>query len=126
MTGFSFLNLGQAAQGRQPVRQEQTPIYPGAPQLTPLQAADPRSAYLARALSDLQSGGHEQGNTMGLASNLLAEALDRYALNKRQQQLATPAGGISVQGGGMLPPDAQPPSSGISVQGSGNIYGAPA
>lgn len=48
-----------------------------------------RSAYLADALSELrQSGGQNLRTPGALASNLLAEALDRYGLKHSQQELA--------------------------------------
>lgn len=50
-------------------------------------AQDPKSQYLAAALSALQKT-PSQGSPMGLGANLLADALDQYALKRQQDQLS--------------------------------------
>ena len=50
-----------------------------------MQSQDPRSQYLARALASL--GQQPQGTAAGLGDNLMADAIDQYALRQRQQQL---------------------------------------
>ena len=47
---------------------------------------DPQSYYLQQALAGMRQ--QPQGNAMGLTSNLLADALDQYSLNKRGNDLA--------------------------------------
>lgn len=53
------------------------------------QAQDPQSQYLAEALKSIGQP-KQMGNPMGLATNLLASALDDYRQNRPQQQGAQP------------------------------------
>lgn len=90
----------------QPGQQQGGPMgLPVAPQMQqPLggqQAQDPRSQYLMAALQQMR--GQPQGNAMGLDANLLASALDQYALKQRKQQLDGQPGGALDPGASGLP-----------------------
>jgi hypothetical protein len=79
MQTFGFFGA-QPSQAMQPQTQPQQMQAPqqGAPQ----QAMDPQSQYLAQAIA--QMGKQPQGSSTGLGENLLATALDQYALQQRQ------------------------------------------
>jgi hypothetical protein len=95
--------------GQRPQPQQLTPAMAGTyAGMTPPQAQDPQSVYLAQALQSMSQ--QPQGNVGGLSANLLATALDQYALQQRQQQLMQ-AG--AAQGNGGNPPPSLP------LQGSG-------
>lgn len=59
---------------------------PGAPGPPLMAGQDPRSQYLAQALAQMSQ--QPQGSAQGLGANLLAEALDRYGMQKGQGQQA--------------------------------------
>jgi len=74
-----------------PLTQDQQNQLQRAQWLSHQQAQDPHSVYLQEALQSLGQL-HSQGDAMGLGSNLLADALDQYALNRRRQQLTAQYG----------------------------------
>lgn len=88
MGGGFFTGQGQQAPQQQQMQGGPMGVSPMAqqgPQQAPQQPQDPRSQYLAAAMQAM--GKQPQGNAMGLGSNLLANALDQYALQQRQQQM---------------------------------------
>lgn len=108
--GGAFFNMGRGAMGQQPQGMMGQPQGGPPPQQMPppaqtygtmplgqTAAQDPHSAYLQQALQAMLSGKQgNQGNPMGLGSNLLAEALDRYGLANGQRQQAQQAQGAQL------------------------------
>ena len=94
MGGFNFINPVGAPPQAQP---QPGPV--GTMPAGQTNTQDPQSIYLQQALASM--GKQQQGSPMGLGSNLLADALDQYALKQRQAQMApTPQMADPGLGGG--------------------------
>jgi hypothetical protein len=101
--GMGGMNMQQLMQMMQAAQQAQQQQQSSPNQQTPLAApADPKSQYLQNALNSMQ--GKQQGSATGLGENLLADALDQYSLQKRQNQL-------TAQGNAGMPTNLQAPTA---------------